>query len=235
MTNYVVLDRDKLSDLRVNESAVPIDSNKVRNTFVVVDELQRASGNYPLFFIKNPDTGMFSLVCLLGFDQGENLFLSEDHWDARYVPLNVRRGPFALADNKESEALVVVDLDDSRVSRSTGEVLFNERGFPTDYLDEKVSILKALQDGKDKTDDFVKTLLDLDMIIPATFQITFNDGSSQKLQGLYTVDQNKLENLSSETVLKFHDKNYFEYIYMVIASIGQMGYLIDRKNSSLNK
>ncbi len=238
MTNYVMLDSEKHADLKVDETAKGVGSNRIRNTYVVVHELQRASGSYPLFFIKNPDTGMFSLICLLGFNEGENLFIDSDKWDARYIPLNIRRGPFALGEQAgnqgNSENVVLVDLDDSRVSGRTGEVAFNERGFPTDYLEEKLSILKTLNDGKEKTDAFVRKLLELDMIMPATFQISFDDGSAQKLQGLYTVDQDKLQRLDSKDVMSFYENGYFEYVYMMIASIGQMEHLIDRKNQSLN-
>lgn len=234
MSNLVLLESKNLGSLKINEHVDNVPSYHTRNSYVIVTELQRLSATFPTFFIKNPDTGQFSLVCLFGFDKGENLFLEKGQWATQYIPLNMRRFPFALGSHKKddgkAESVVLVDLDDPRVSEHEGEVLFNERGFPSTFLEDNMSILKTLEDGQSSTYSFIQTLLELDLVIPANFQITFDNGETQKIEGLYTVNQNILNSLDDKTVVEFHRNNYFEYIYMMIASIGQMKTLIDKKN-----
>ena len=53
--------------------------------------------HYPILFSKDAQTGQFYCGAMLGFDEGENLFLEE--WRERefYRPLNLQRGPFFAA------------------------------------------------------------------------------------------------------------------------------------------
>ena len=51
---------------------------------------------YPIFFRKDPQTGEFQSIALLGFQQDENLFLDESGWNAAYIPGIVARGPFLI-------------------------------------------------------------------------------------------------------------------------------------------
>jgi hypothetical protein len=51
---------------------------------------------------------------LFGFQDGENLFLKADGWDAPEIPLMIERQPFLIGRNGE-EMLVHVDLDSPRV------------------------------------------------------------------------------------------------------------------------
>lgn len=233
----MLLESKNLGSIKINEDVYDVPSYHTRNSYVIVTELQRLSATFPTFFIKNPDTGQFSLVCLLGFAKGENLFLENGHWETQYIPLNMRRFPFALGSHKkddgEAESVVLIDLDDPRVNEHDGEVLFNERGFPSRLLEDNISILKMLEDGQSSTTSFIQKLLALDLVIPANFQITFDNGETQKIEGLYTVNQDVLNGLDDEAVLELHKKNYFEYMYMMIASIGQMKTLIDKKNRAM--
>ena len=60
-------------------------------------ELQR---DYPIFFRKDGE-GAYYAVVLLGLDKGENLFLGEGRWHARYVPALHQRGPFLIGFQKQ--------------------------------------------------------------------------------------------------------------------------------------
>ncbi len=237
MSNFVLLENKNLGSVRVKEKANDVPAYHTRNSYVIVTELQRLSASFPTFFVKNPDTGQFSLICVFGFDKGENLFVEDGRWKTQYIPLNMRRFPFALGSQKKednkTESVVLIDLDDPRVGEQEGEVLFNERGFPSAFLESNISILKALEDGQSATHSFIQRLLDFDLIIPANFQITFDNGETQKIEGLYTVNQNVLNDLDDEKVIELHKNNYFEYMYMMIASIGQMKPLIDKKNQTM--
>ena len=51
---------------------------------------------YPIFFIKDGATGQFYPAAVFGFDENENLFLSDQGWDASYIPMMIRRHPFLI-------------------------------------------------------------------------------------------------------------------------------------------
>lgn len=232
----VLLEATSHSDLRVDDRAGSTTLHN-RNTAVIVDELQRLSAYYPTFFVKNPETGRFALVAIFGFSESENLFVESDMWRSNcYVPLNIRRAPFMLGNHsgdEGDESVVLIDLGDKKVQKDTGEALFNERGFPTPYLENKISVLKTLKDGMDKTQSFIEVLVDNDLLTPVSFKIEFENGSSQQIEGLYTIHEAGLQSLDDDKALEFYKNHYFEYAYMMISSIGQVQRLIDDKNKLL--
>ncbi len=208
-----------------------------RNCSVIMQEFQHLAAEYPVLMTKNPDTGRFACVALFGFDEDENLFVEHGLWQTTYLPLNVQRQPFMIGTQEtpsgESEYVVLLDEDDQRVQTSEGEPLFNERGFPTPFMEKITSILKTLKDGFELTGGFIERLLELDLISPATFKIEFDNGEQRQIRGLYTINQERLRALDGNTVIEMHQCGYLEPAYMMLASLGQIQKLIDRKNSRL--
>ena len=80
-------------------------------------EFRRAQTHYPIFFQKDPNTGRFFPIILLGFEQGENLFLGPEGWEPPYVPMSILRGPFLIgfqenADHPDGrQAVITIDMD----------------------------------------------------------------------------------------------------------------------------
>jgi hypothetical protein len=207
----------------------------LRNTSVVLQEFQQLVTNYPILMTKNPETGGFVCVVALGFDEGENLFIKDGGWDALYIPLNVIRHPFMVGtqkkpDTEESEHVVFINESDPRVQQGDGEALFNERGFPTPYLEKMTSVLKTLQDGFAETNTFISKLLALDLIAPTTLKIEFTNQQQRHINGYYSIDQSKLNALSGEDIAELHALGYLQPIYTMLASFGHVQTLIEKKN-----
>src|SRR6056300_443022 len=59
-------------------------------------EFRSVQNQYPIVFTKNEQIGQFQAVALLGFEIGENLYLDDNGWNARYIPLSVMRQPFLI-------------------------------------------------------------------------------------------------------------------------------------------
>jgi len=237
MSQPVLLSSSQHKQLRINTDAPRSKEANARNCSVIMAEFQRLAAHYPVVFTKNIDTGKFACVALFGFDEGENLFVEQGRWQAPYLPLNVRRQPFMIGsqDTPEgsSEHVVLIDLEDHRVQEQEGEPLFNEQGFPTPYLEKATSVLKTLKDGFEKTEAFVERMLALNLLAPATFKIEFANGEHREIGGLYSINQDGLNSLDAETAAVLHAQGYLEAAYMMIASLGQMQTLIERKNRLL--
>ena len=102
MTQHVLLDNVAHKDLRIRHRYAPghgFDANIAR---VFPVELGILQAEYPLFFIKNTDSGHFEPVALLGFEEGENLFLGGDQWLARVQPLSIQRQPFLITGRNDA-------------------------------------------------------------------------------------------------------------------------------------
>src|SRR5690606_8742190 len=116
-------------------------------------------------------------------------------WDALYVPLQVTRQPFFLADR---ERLVCIDTQHAAVSQTHGQAIFDESGGETAYLQQMKQTLAALLDGEEQTERFVRKLLALELIRPMRLEIEFVDRQKLRVEGLYTIDEVRLRALSVE-------------------------------------
>jgi hypothetical protein len=65
--------------------------------------------------------------------------------------------------------------------------------------------------------------------------IEFINGQSHSVNGMYTIDEEKLKALSSDNISELHRLDYLSYIYAMIASMGQLYALVQRKNSQLSE
>ena len=239
MARHVLLNNVDHKALRVitTRSAAYGDNQMVAVT--VPAEFRSVQACYPIVFQKRADTGQFQPLALFGFEAGENLFLGAAGWDASYIPLSVQRLPFLIGgvsspQSAEAPQLMVhIDLDDPRVSWSEGEAVFLEYGGTTPYLDRISSILKALHDGLAATPAFIDALLALELLESFVLDVELKDGSSNRLAGFYTVNEERVRTLDGAAVAKLHSQGFLEPVYMVVASTVHLRDLIDRRNRRL--
>ncbi|MYM73847.1 peptidase [Duganella sp. FT109W] len=232
MPNPVLLNNIDHKDLRVitRRGAAYGDQLMAVPTFPA--EFRDVQACYPIVFRKTTDGLGFEPLVLFGFQDGENLFLQGERWDAPYVPMMLERQPFliGLAGN---ELMINVDLDHPRVSRSEGEEVFKPHGGTTDYLDRANSLLLAIHEGMQGMPGFLQALLDNELLESFTLDVELNDGSQNRMIGFYTINEDRLQALGGDAIVKLHQAGYLHAIYMVIASLSNFRMLIDRKNARL--
>jgi hypothetical protein len=199
-------------------------------------EFRNIQACYPIVFQKRPDTGQLQPLALLGFEAGENLFLTDAGWDASYVPISVERLPFLIGGHNSPQAgqpsqpVVHVDLDSPRISWTEGEPVFLEYGGATPFLERISSLLGALHAGLAATAAFVDALLALDLLESFVLDVELKDGSNNRLAGFYTVNEDRVRALDGAAVSKLHAQGFLEPMYMVVASTVHFRDLIDRRN-----
>ena len=93
--------------------------------------------------------------------------------------------------------------------------------------------LAELLRGEQQQQQLIQALLDCGLIQPLSLEITFANQQSTKLQGLYTIDQQKLAKLSQTQLYSLHQQGWLAAIYTVLASAAQFYPLIARKNQQL--
>jgi hypothetical protein len=227
VTHVVVLNNETHRALRVQADPAAGYGDNQRFVPVVVNEFTLAAVHYPILLSKDADTGQFYCGAMHGFDEGENLFLDEGR--SVYRPLNLQRGPFFTAGNE-----LAIDLDNPRVGAgSEGQLLFDENGAPTRYLESIIELMRELRPGLERTKVFVETLTKLKLIAPVAIEVSFDDGTSRDVTGLYTIDHEVLRALPDATVLDLFRRGYLQLIYAMIASLKHVSFLAQRKNRRL--
>jgi hypothetical protein len=203
-------------------------------------EFRSVQAYYPIFFNKDVNTGEFFAVAMFGFQDKENLFLTNDKWDAPYVPLSVARQPFLIGlqkmneDGQDKEQRVLhIDVDHPRVNQEQGQALFLEFGGNTPYLDIVADMLEAIHHGMVDSKLFINLLIEYELLESFTLEIELNNKSQNQMVGFYIISEDKVSELSGEKLATLHAKGYLQAIYMAIASQSNIRGLLNRKNAQL--
>lgn len=241
MARHVLLNNVDHRDLKINTARSEALGDNVMFTLTFPLEFKNIQAHFPIVFSKDASSGKIQPVALFGFEKNENLFLGENGWAATYLPLTLECRPFLIGVQRTTESgfgqnlVVHIDMDSPRVSTVEGESVFLEQGGHSKYLDRINSVLKAIYDGLQGVEPFVDMLLEFDLLEPFTFDITLNDGSTNRLLGFYTINEDRLNKLNEDALGRLHSKGFLTPLYMVIASTNNFRALIELKNRQLKK
>lgn len=227
MTRIVPLNKETYRSLKV-DSRPSAAHDSVHFVQVIVNEFSQLVVHYPILFSKDARTGQFYCGAMFGIEEGENLFLTE--WRERdfYRPLVLQRGPFYIHGPD-----LAIDLDDPRVGVEDGKPLFTERGAATRYLRSIMYAFQDLAPGTEATKAFIGRLLELKLIEPVDIEAEFDDGSTRRCSGLYTIDRDMLGKLPDEAVVELFRRGYLNLIHLMIASLKQFRVLARKKNARI--
>lgn len=228
MTRIVPLNKEAHRTLKVDGRASAAYGDNQHFAQVIVNEFPQLVVRYPILFAKNADTGRFYCGAMLGFDEGENLFLEE--WQERdtYRPLTLQRMPFYVRGPE-----IAIDLDHPRVGAESGQPLFDHTGRPSRYLQGIIWAFQDLKPGIETSQVFIARLLELKLIEPIDIEVELDDGSTHQCAGLYTINQDILAKLPDPVVVELFRRGYLTLIHLMIASLKQLPPMARRKNSRL--
>ncbi|CAD7715104.1 hypothetical protein LMG31884_14650 [Xanthomonas hydrangeae] len=240
MTRYAVLNNVAHHDIRVilRFGAEFGDALGLVPAFVTeFAELQR---EYPLFFRKDPATGGYQAVALLGFAQDENLFLQDGRWTAGYLPGIVAKGPFLIGFQEQridgalvQEPVIHIDLEHPRVSRDEGETVFLPQGGHSPYLEHIISVLRGIRDGVDAGQAMAAAFDALGLIQPVQLDVTLDANHATHLQGLFAIDRERLAALDAQALHQLHQAGYLEGAFLMLASLHNVRRLMAEKQRRL--
>lgn len=203
---------------------------------VVADELRELVLEYPVILVKDEDTGRFGMCAMLGFEQGENLYLDGENWDAFHIPLQVRRQPFSLTFTAEKDGapdpaslVIAVDMESKRVGEDEGEALFNEDGSQSEFLQKTNDLLARLGPAEGATEVFINTLADHELLEPARLDVQLGEGEKRSFEGLYSISDERLQQLEGDTLAELYKRGFLQAAWLMLASTGNMRKLLMRK------
>ena len=237
MKRHVLLDNVTHKDLRIRPGFGRGMGFEVNVARVFPIEFTQLQMEYPIVFMRNRESGHFEPIVLFGLTEGENLFLTDEGWDARYLPLTIQRQPFLIGFQESFEAgvpqrtpVVHVDLDHPKVSTSDGEPVFLEHGGESPLLERITSVLMTIHMGAEANETFSKLLVGLDLIESSTMEFVLDNGEKHTLSGLYIINEDRLRGLNGAALEALHGKGYLQAVYMMLASMPNFRRLADRKS-----
>ncbi|HSX50045.1 MAG TPA: SapC family protein [Cellvibrio sp.] len=242
MTNYVMLNNVDHFDIKIMDKLFTAADNKAA-VLTFPAEFANIQQEYPILLSKDPSTGQFQAVVLLGIQKDENLFLqkspTEDHfsWLANYVPALLARGPFITGLREQmdgrKEPMVYIDLTSPKLSRHEGKMIFLPRGGHSPYLEHVIKLLDLIQQGQRVSEAMFGQFSALGLIEPLTINIDLINGDKHQLRGYYTLNEEKLMHLPGAELAVLSKSGYLQSAYLMIASMLNINKLIDLKNRKI--
>lgn len=245
MAQLEAVNNQKHKTLSVDATKVDTHSAGLNLIPVVVAEFAQLALQCPIVLTKHSDTGQFVFAAMCGFEKGENLFYENQQWQGLYVPLQIQRQPFFLGEpcpnhNKNTpdysiyidtqSPTIVTDADAQNAHR-----LFTENGQESDFFhNAKLTLAHILQGEKDNL-ALLELLTQFELIQSVSIDVIFINDQKTALNGLYTIDQEKLAQLNAEQVCSLHQQGVLKSIYAMIISLGQVYALVARKNAGLSR
>ena len=232
MTELVELNNKKHLDLRVKPSSNVALAAKQQIMKLRVTEVAKAVTSFPVFFTRDPRNGAWVLSALSSFEQNQNLFVKQHRWDTAFQPTSVQTHPIYLMQSPHKDnsyTLGIVEQSDA-FSNEDGEPLFDSKGRPSLYLSRIQKLLEADINNDFQTMKFSEKLAELDLLKAVNLSIQYQDDSVQNLNGLHTLDEDKLQSLSESQLLELNKLGYLVPIHAMLISIYQLNSLVKKSN-----
>jgi hypothetical protein len=238
MSKATVLNNVDHKNLKVDTRPESNHNKQVNRSMVHATEISELHKEFPLVFYKHTGTEKLQLHVILGLEKDENLFVGDSGWITRFVPALLARGPFSLGYKKtqeESESpadpIICIDTDDPRVNTELGEDIFLQFGGEAPYLEYVKKALQTIDSGI----QFDKTLFTLvesmDLLEPVSIQIKLSNVEEINFSDYYTINQQKLANLTGENLRTLNQYGVLSLLYFVLSSMGNFQQLIALKNA----
>jgi hypothetical protein len=242
MARYELLNNVDHKDLRVVTRFGPEFGDDVGMVAAFPTEFAELSKEYPIFFHRQPDTGVYRSVALLGFEQRENLFLADGRWTAHYLPGAVAKGPFLIGFQERGEhgelrrePVIHVDLAHARASTTEGEPVFLRHGGHSAYLEHIIRVLQGIHDGVEADQAMTAAFDRLGLIKSMDLDVRFDGESGVRVNGLFGIDRDRLAALDAHALHALHREGWLEGAFLILASTHNVRRLLAEKQRRLRQ
>lgn len=187
---------------------------------VAFSEMADIAREYPLVFLN----GKPLAYALTGIEQGVNAYVTDDgKWLATYIPAQLRCYPIGLTPipSKPDEFAIIADADAPQIVSQTGKLLF-ENGQPSAFLQQRLDLLKTLQQAERVTQALVKVIQDAGLLKDQNITVKKAGQQTTQIKGLQIVDEQKLNTLPHEAFAKLRDQGALPLIYAHLLSLANL-------------
>lgn len=221
----VALDDQTHAGLKMRPASSFAYASNINSVPLLIGECFECAREYPIVFLLGED-GLVP-AALVGLREGENLYVRNGKWEARYVPAFVRRYPFVAGKGAHGELLVCIDEASPCFGVDDGEALFVD-GKPSAQLEHAISFVTEFHQAARSTGVFGRRLQELGLLRQADSVAQLKDGSEFRLNGLKVVDEMKLRGMDRDTVHELFSNGSLAVIYAHLMSLRNLASLVDR-------
>ncbi len=112
-----------------------------------------------------------------------------------------------------------------------GEALFLPSKRPTAYLDNKKKLLDERVTAMQQTAVMMNQISEMGLIHSVDLIIEYKDNTNQRVGGLATVNEQRLQNLTGEELASLNQKGLLNVLFNILGSILQVNRVIRLHNT----
>ena len=192
---------------------------------LTVSEFADAAREYAIAFVVVGQDGQgrpqVTPVALTGLRPAENLCVdAQGRWIGHYIPAFLRRYPFAYAVTPEGQTQLVLDESWEGVGAAEGELILDEQGENTPWLQSMLQFLDHFERDLMRTRALCDRLVAHNLLRGGELRGALPDGQEIQAGGFFMIDEVKLPTLPDEVVLELHRSGLLGLIHMHRVSMG---------------
>lgn len=187
-------------------------------------EISRAALAMPLAFAQAD--GKPAIAALLGFVQGQNLFVTPNgRWAGRYVPAALRGWPFQLAKTSNDRlALCFNESSGLLVDKNEGEAFFGADGKPSEAVRRIFDFLVRTNRSQAEADAATALLARHGLLEHWPLKVGVGD-QERAVDGLLRVNEAALNGLNAEALTALRKGGALAMAYAQLLSMGNVSLL----------
>ncbi|MEM9840054.1 MAG: SapC family protein [Pseudomonadota bacterium] len=204
---------------------------------ITLSEITTAMRYYPIIFSSSENPVP---LAVLGLMDDVNLFVEDDgNWTQDfYIPGYIRRYPFALATDKDSDPenmrmAIIVDAGYEGMTNEP-EVPFFEGNEPSEAMKQAMEFCQNYERDRLQTNRFAETLKGFDILAQQMAQYTPEGQEAQAFARYVGVDENKLNGLTDAQFLELRKSNMLPILYAQLMSMANWRSILDRRARRFN-
>ena len=198
---------------------------------VTYQEFAKAAAEFPVVFVKHPETGQLRSVIMAGVKPGQSLYAGQENWPGIYIPSICRLAPFGLLPNEETQQDdLAIDLDSALVQEQEGLALFDENGEDSEFLKARRAQIQEHIEAERVGGAITQQLMALELFTEQRVSLTIH-GEKIDLSGVYTIDDSKLQQLDQDTFLDLRKRGILPALYAQMGSMLQLQRLAKLANT----
>ena len=117
------------------------------------------------------------------------------------------------------------------MNETIGDAFFDEKGVQKEWLTAKGEAVVDYVNKSGVTQNFIQLLLAKELLAPQTLSLNLAGQEEYTLDGLYVINEQKLNDLSDSEFSELRKTNALPAIYAILMSMQCIKKLIDRQSS----
>jgi len=228
--NLQLLDKEKHKTLKVAAMENLFFAKDMPSVPLMLNEVDNVGKTFPVVFTSSEKSP--SLISIVSLGNG-NLAVNEDgKWITNYVPVALRKYPFAMAsvkDNKDQK-VIMIDEDSALVSKSKGKQLFKKDGSKSEILENAIKFLSDNEKYVYMTKKIVSEIEQSGILDDRDISVGEGEEKKTLVNGFKIVDKEKLHALSDDVLASWARRGILTFIDAHLKSLDNIQTLFNLSN-----